>query len=188
MNHENKGEDLFADNFPALFLMGAVWAQKIPSITGGTYDGKLGEGIQTLAPAPVEQWHPATRFYGFRGIDEIRWMKDASGQWHNYVIGWHQNDLAEYLMKFGGEYSRLTLRGIADRPGPVRLKIYLDGEHNTTAEWNNNNRNQDVSVNIPGVSYATHTIAVKFANDYWDPRAGADGDRNLYLDGLLVTK
>jgi len=101
-------------------------------------------------------------------------------------MGWHQGDLIEYLMKFGGDYSRLVLRGIADRPGPVELEIYIDGQYKARAAWDNNNDcNQDAAVEIGGISYDTHAIAVKFVNDYYNPSMG---DRNFYLDGLKVER
>ncbi len=99
-------------------------------------------------------------------------------------MGWHQGDLIEYLMKFGGDYSRLILQGIADRPGPVEVEIYIDGQYMATAAWDNNDDcNQDAAVEIGGIPYGTHAIAVKFTNDYYNPSVG---DRNFYLDGLLV--
>jgi hypothetical protein len=157
------------------------------SLTSGEPKGPFGAGGQTDEVTPPGTWRWAEWFYGFRDIDEIKWMKDGCGQWHNYAIGWHENDLAEYLMKFGGDCNRLIVRGRADRPGPVPLRIYIDGEVQATVEWNrNNNCNQDVVVEIPGLVYGTHAIAVEFAEDQWDPHGGADGDRNMYLDGLLV--
>jgi hypothetical protein len=102
-------------------------------------------------------------------------------------MGWHGGDLIEYRMKFGGDYSKLVLRGIADRPGPVNLAIYIDGQYKAAVAWDHNNDcNQDSAVVIPGISYGTHAIAVQFSNDYYDPGAGAD--RNFYLDGLRIER
>ena len=79
------------------------------------------------------------------------------------------------------------MRGIADRPGPVEVEIYIDGRYEATAHWDNNNDcNQDVAVEIPGLAYGTHAIAVKFTNDYYNPGQGQD--RNFNLDGLLVRR
>lgn len=164
---------------------------EVRSLTGGEPKGAFGSGSQTDEVTEPNTWRWAEDFYGFDGIDEIKWMKDGSGQWHNYVIGWHQDDLVEYLIKFGGEYSRLILRGLADRPGPVQVAVYVDGQYMATAEWHrNNNRNQDASVDIPGIPYGTHAIAVRFVNDYYNPGStwDPDRDRNLHLDGLLVTQ
>jgi hypothetical protein len=179
-----------ADGDRNLYLDGLRVTQspgKMSSLTGGQPQGYFGCGEQTDEAGEPGLWRWAEYFYGFKGIDEIKWMKDGRGDWHNYVIGWHQGDLAEYLMKFGGDCDRLILRGKADRPGPVKVNIYVDGVYKVTAKWDkDNNCNQDVEVHIPGIPYGTHAIAVEFAEDYWDRWGGADGDRNLYLDGLRV--
>jgi hypothetical protein len=155
------------------------------NLTGGEPKGAFGAGGQTDAVTEPGSWRFAEWFYGHRGIDQIASRTDACGAAHTYAMGWHGEDLAEYLMKFGGDYDQLVLRGIADRPGPVNLAIYIDGQYRATASWNNNNDcNQDVTVKITGISYGTHAIAVKFTNDYYDPTANAD--RNLYLDALVV--
>jgi hypothetical protein len=164
-----------------------AWGGPPTTITGGEPKGPFGSGYQTDAVTEPETWRWAEHFYGFKGIDEIKWMRDGCGQWHNYVIGWHEKDLAEYLMKFGGDYSRLVLRGIADRPGPVELAVSIDGQYRATVAWNDNNDcNQDVTVDIPGVPYGTHAIGIRFVNDYWKPEVGRD--RNMYLDALFVAK
>ncbi|MHC4091443.1 MAG: glycoside hydrolase domain-containing protein, partial [Planctomycetota bacterium] len=159
----------------------------IPSVTGGEPKGAFGAGGQTDEVTAPGSWRWSEWFYGHQGIDQIASRTDACGAPHVYAMGYHGGDLAEYLMKFGGDYDRLVLRGIADRPGPVNLAIYIDGQYRTTVSWNNNNDcNQDVAVKITGISYGTHAIAVKFTNDYYDPNTKSD--RNIYLDGLKVTK
>jgi len=152
------------------------------SLTGGVPVDRLGSGGQTDAVTEPGQWRWAENYYGYKGIDRIKWKRDRCGRWHNYAIGWHRGDLAEYLMKFGGRYNNLILRGIADRPGPVTVAIYVDAEKVATAEFDNNdNCNQDVAVRIDGIAYGTHAIAVKFVNDRYKRNRY---DRNLYLDGL----
>ena len=159
----------------------------VPSITGGEPKGPFGSGEQSDEETEPGTWRWSERFYGHQGIDQITWQADGCGVQHNYVIGLDQNDLIEYAMKFGGDYSRLILRGLADRPGPVELEIYIDGNYAATAVWDNDNDcNQDVAVEIPGLPYGTHAIAVKFVNDFYDPANGVD--RNFYLDGLLVAE
>lgn|GEM_PF-7079762 len=156
------------------------------TLTDGKPVGSFGSGAQTAEVTEPGQWRWAENFYGSKGIDQIKWMRDGRGQWHNYAIGWHKNDLAEYLMKFGGQYNRLILRGIADKPGPVQLGIYVDAKKVTTATLNaSNNSNQDVKLKIEGIPYGTHAIAVKFENDKYKK---GRYDRNMYLDGLKVTQ
>jgi hypothetical protein len=156
------------------------------SITGGFPEGNFGSGEQSGEVTELENWRWSEYFYGHQGIDNIAWQYDSCGEQHNYVVGLHQNDLVEYLMKFGGDYSRLILRGLAARPGPVEMEIYIDSQSKAHASWsNNNNCNEDVAVDIPGVPYGPHAIAIKFVNDYWNPLVE---DRNFYLDGLFVTR
>lgn len=156
------------------------------SLSEGKPTGSFGKGGQTDQVTEPGNWRWAENYYGSKGIDQIKWKKDSSGKWHNYAIGWHANDMIEYLMKFGGQYNKLILRGLADKPGPVRLGIYVDTKKVATAELDaNNNRNQDVSVRIEGIPYGTHAIAVKFENDKYKK---GHYDRNMYLDGLKVTR
>jgi hypothetical protein len=157
----------------------------IDSITGGLPKGAFGSGGQTDDVTEPGNWRWSEWFYGHQGIDRIDWQYDACRGWHNYAMGWHKGDLIEYLMKFGGEHRRLVLRGLADRPGPVELAIYIDGQYNASAVWDNNDDcNEDVAVEIGGIPYGTHAIAVQFVNDYYNPPE----DRNFYLDGLLVER
>jgi hypothetical protein len=183
----DNGNDGFTGQYRAYVDDFRVFNASGPSsITGGLPKGAFGSGGQTDEVTEPLDWRWSEWFYGHRGIDQITWQYDACGGWHNYAIGWHQNDLIEYLMKFGGQqYSRLVLRGIADCPGPVELAIYIDGQYRVFAAWDNNNDcNQDVAVDIPGIPYDTHAIAVKFVNDHYNPPE----DRNFYLDGLLVER
>jgi len=54
-------------------------------------------------------------------------------------------------MTSGGSRDRLTRRGIADRRDPLKAWIWIHGKRKATAAWNNSNdRNQDVSVELPG--------------------------------------
>jgi len=88
-------------------------------------------------------------------------------------------------MKFGEDYSRLILRGLADTPGPVKVEIYIDGQYRAKAEFGgNDNCSEDIHVDIPGIHYGTHAIAVKFVNDFSKPPL----DRDFYLSALRVTK
>lgn len=158
----------------------------VASLTGGLPRGKFGSGEQTDLITEPETWRWSEYFYGFQGIDSIAWMTTC-GEQHNYVIGLHQNDLVEYAMKFGGEYGRLVLKGLASQPGPVEMEIFIDGQSKARAAWENNNGcNQDTAIEIPGIAYGTHAIAVKFVNDSYNASTGQD--RNFYLDGLRVER
>jgi hypothetical protein len=172
-----------------LCLLELWYISEVSSVTGGEPRGpwKGGYGGQTDEVTEPGVWRWAEWYYGYRGVDEIKWKKDDCGRRHAYAIGWHGGDLIEYLMKFGGEHSRLTLRGIADHVKPVILRIYVDGEPVAEARWTNGDGcNQDMSVEIPEVDYGTHAIAVEFVNDFYDPGRGLD--RNMHLDGLFVSE
>lgn len=164
-----------------------VFFPTIHSLTQGEPEGSLGSGRQTNDVTEPETWRWAVDFYGHGGMDEFAARTDACGVQHRYAMGFHQNDLIEYLMKFGGEFNRLTLRGLASQPGPIKMEIYIDGLYRTTAAFDaNSNCSQDVAINIQGIPYGTHAMAVKFANDYSDPGKGID--RNFFLEGLWVTR
>ncbi len=181
----DNGGDGFTGPYRAWVDDFKIFYPEIQSLTAGEPKGPFGAGRQTDEVTEPETWRYSEYFYGHQGIDRIAWENDDCGVPHNYAIGWHQNDLIEYLMKFGGEYSRLTLRGKAHRPGPVKMEIYIDGYYKATAAWDaNNGCNQDASVDLLGIPFGTHAIAVKFVND----ASGPGWDRNFFLDGLLVTR
>jgi hypothetical protein len=170
-----------------LCLLELWYIPDTPSVTYGEVQGSLSRnaGVQTFEVTETGVWRKAERYYGLQGIDEIWPMRDACGITRTFAVGWHQNDLAEYLMKFGGEYNRLVLRGKAARPAPVVVDILIDGEVKGRTSWTaGNDCNQDISIVIPGVDYGTHAIAVRFMNDKYDPQNKID--RNLYLEALLV--
>ncbi len=161
--------------------------------TAGAQDGWQTFAGQTDSITPVDKWREAENFYGFTGTDSAwKGLDEITGYgwsgWGTYAACWHQGDLLEYLMEFGGQYNRLTLRGLADRPGPVKVNIYVDGEKMAQAAWSQaDNQSHEIAVNIPGIEFGVHAIAVEFVNDYWDGSGNDDGDRNLYLDALKVT-
>lgn len=161
-----------------------IFYSDIQSITHGRPTGRFGDGGQTNAITEPGTWRLAKDYYGFNGIDRIA-LQSYCGEMGYYATGGSQNALIEYLMKFGGQYSRLWLRGVAVNPGPVKMEIYVDGYYKATVAWDqNNNCNQNVAVDIPGVPFGTHSIAVKFVNDYYDAARGID--RNFILYGLMV--
>ena len=170
-----------------VYWVEAASGPTVASLTNGMPKGKFQKGQQTDEVTEPNTWRWAENYFGFKHIDQIQEQIDACTKSHTYVIGWHQNDLAEYLMKFGGKYDTLVVRGKADRPKPVKLEIWIDAKKKATVELDDgDNCNQDVTVRIPGLDYGTHAIAVKFVNDKYDRKKGADGDRNFYLDGIMV--
>ncbi len=158
---------------------------EITSLTNGLPKGTFGAGYQTDEVTNATFWRWSEKYYGFLQLAGIVELTDQCGGSHIYTYGEASGATVEYLMKFGGEFSQLVLRGIADRPSPVLLEVYIDGELKTTAQWIKGDLcNELAYVKVYGIEYGTHAIAIRFINDLWDPDQGID--RNFYLDALMV--
>jgi hypothetical protein len=183
----DNGADGFIGPYRAYVDDLKIYYPSVQSLTQGKPTGSLGMGRQISEATEPETWRSALDFYGHVGFDDFGPQVDACGAITPYALAFHQDDLIEYLMKFGGEFNRLTLRGIASSPGPVKMEIYIDGDYRTTASFDaDHGCNQDVTVTLPGIPFGIHAIAVKFVNDYADPSRGID--RNLYLAGLRASR
>jgi hypothetical protein len=155
------------------------------SLTQGLPKGTFGEGYQTDEVTPVRQWRWSERYYGYQKLAYIDWMNDPCGNRHLFTAGAVTGSTVEYLMEFGGSYSQLVLRGLADAPAPVEVDVFIDGEFKTTVSWNQgDNCTHLASIKIPDIPFGRHAIGLRFANDKWDPDKKID--RNFYLDGLRV--
>ena len=162
-------------------------APYLSSLTHGEPKDDFQAGRWTEEVTPVNNWRWSEHFYGFGGIEAILEIPEKCGGNHIYAYGENSGDTVEYLMEFGGDYSQLVLRGIADQPAPVRMKIYIDGHQKATAEWDDNDRCNDLAfVKIGGIERGTHAIAVQYINDLYDPNTNPPEDRNFYLDALMV--
>jgi len=168
----------------SLYLNNLV-RKEIHSLTQGLPKGTFGQGWQTDEVTPVTQWRWSERYYGFIDLEYIDWMDDPCGNRHLFTAGAVTGSTVEYLMEFGGDYTRLDLRGIADEPAPVEVEVFIDGELKTKALWEEGDKcTHIISVEIPDIPFGRHAIAIRFANDLWDPNQGID--RNFYFDGLRV--
>ncbi len=156
-----------------------------PGLTGGLPKGQFGVGAQTDEVTLATYWRWSEKFYGFINLADIRWMEDPCGDSHVYTVGEATGAIVEYQMEFGGAFSQLVLRGIADAPAPVEIEVFIDGQLKTkTAFEKGSGCNQLAFVKIPDIPFGTHAIGLRFANDFWDPDQGID--RNFYLDALMV--
>jgi subtilisin family serine protease len=183
-----------------LCLIELWYRPDIASVTEGHFDKALEGPLYNAAshtfkisPAndysePNTKWRSADRFFGFRGIDEITVKHlECDGSRRRYAVGWHAQDLIEYLLELGGEYGQLILRGKADRPGPVRLSVFIDGEFYQEVNWDaDDNCSQDVVVDVSAIAHGDHAVAVRFDEDKYGGPGKPDLDRNLYLEGMIV--
>ncbi|MEZ4863600.1 MAG: SpoIID/LytB domain-containing protein [Caldilineaceae bacterium] len=158
----------------------------VPSMTNGTVPTALIFGSYSSSVTPTGVGREAEVYWGHAGLDFIR--DNQFGQSGRYVVGGHTGDKVEFLMQFGGSYQYLYLIGIADKPGPVVLNIFIDGYYKQTMQWSNNDNARHLTTRGFGISYpfGAHAITVEFANDYVCTPSGPDCDRNFYFDVLAV--
>lgn len=156
------------------------------SMTNGTVPSALGVGAyQSTSSTPVGTARQAEVYWGFGGMEFVQ--NTPFGQSGLYVVGGHGGDKMEHLMDFGGAYQYLQLIGIADKPGPVTMNIYIDGYYKGQMSWSSNDNARHLTVKgFPGLAQTSHAIAVEFFNDYVAPGGGDDNDRNFYFDVLGV--
>jgi len=155
------------------------------SMTNGTVPEFLGVGgYWSGASTPVFTARQAEVYWGFAGMDDVR--NQPFNQPGLYATGYTTGDKIEYLMDFGGSYQFLHLVGIADKPAPVTMNIYIDGYYRGQMQWGHNDNARHLAIaTFSGLSSGSHAIAIEFANDA--PGGSTDTDRNFYLDELGVT-
>ncbi|MFZ4661404.1 MAG: hypothetical protein ACOYNY_30630, partial [Caldilineaceae bacterium] len=157
------------------------------SMTNGTAPYSLANGTHTTSNTLAGSARQAESYYGFASMDLI--TSNPFNQPGRYIIGYNRGAKVEYRMEFGGVYQYLYLIGIADRPGPIEMNIYVDGYYKRKLSWSNNNNARHLVVGaIPGITLGTHIIAIEFANDAitCTPTTLPDCDRNFYLDVLAA--
>ncbi|MHB0879168.1 MAG: hypothetical protein ACYC5O_24285 [Anaerolineae bacterium] len=164
-----------------------------PSMTNGTHVGAfpwdpVPGDYWSGAVTPVNTSHEAEVYWGLKHVDTAQ--DSPFGQPGRYMVSAHMGDMIEFPMEIGGFYSQLHLIGIADRPAPVTVNVFVDGYWKTQASWTAGiNLRAILTIPVPGVSFGDHAVAVQFTNDSWDGGGGGDdGDRNFYLDTLGVSQ
>lgn len=149
------------------------------SMVNNTGPSTLGKGSKTSTVTPAGQTREGRYYWGLNNIEDI-WDDFEFGEEGIFVKGWHEGDKAEYLMQFGGSYSRLQMRVISDRPPNVRVNVYVDGIYRGYKEWKNgDNDTHRKYLDITGVPFGTHAIALEYAKDHYE--YPGDGDRNFYF-------
>lgn len=157
------------------------------SMTNGTAPYALTNGTQTTGSTTAGSARQAESYYGFSGMDAV--ISNPFNQPERYIVGYQRGDKTEYRMDFGGAYQYLYLIGIADRPSPVEMNIYIDGYYKRKLYWSNNDNARHLVVGpISGITFGTHAIAIEFVNDAitCTPSTLADCDRNFYFDVLAA--
>lgn len=157
----------------------------VNSMTNGTVPEFLGIGTYYSDSATLPyQAREAEVYWGFGEMDGVQTIDGRL-----YVRGWHTGDKIEYRMYFGGSYPNLHLIGIADKPAPVEMNVYIDGYYRGKMMWDHNDNARHLNIKtFSGIPYGIHTIALEFSNDAYGGPGLPDLDRNFYLDVLGVTQ
>lgn len=153
-------------------------------------------------PIQPGQTRQAEDYWGMKGIDlaRDRW----NGCWRNrnsiYLIGWHQSDLAEYLVNFPSSSAtyRITAVGLPDDPRDhanntnVLVNVYVDGNHVGHVKWddgdprcNEGEGGNSLKINLSGYQ-GVHAVAFEFANDYYQPPYRDETSRDFFFDYFKV--
>lgn len=153
-----------------------------PGRTGGMQEGLVSFPGRTDAITPAGETRAAIAFYGATGLDAL-----VTRDGVRYAELQHAGDVLEYLLAFGPDSEVLVLNGLADVPGPVQARVWVDSEARGTVRWPQaDNQPHEATLALPGVAPGPHSVAIEFIDDYWDGTGAPDGDRNLYLATLRL--
>lgn len=142
-----------------------------------------------LQPGQIRQ---AEHYWGMRGIDYAgaRWDGCSANRSSRYILGWHQDDLAEYLVNFPSSSAkyRITAIGLPDDPKPVQVEVYIDGQRVGQITWddddprcNESESGSSAQIEISGYQ-GIHAVAFKFVNDYYLPPYRDEMSRDFFFD------
>ena len=174
------------------------------SLTGGRVLGESGNpesplgntSRNTTAVQPGET-RQAEDYWGLKGIDWAGPRGESCNAGRIHIAGWHQGDLAEYLVNFPSASQSYTLNviGLPDDPNPVQVNVYIDGNRYGQVSWNDSdprcNEGEGGSsqkIEIRGYQ-GVHAVAFQFAND-WSSTCSPwrdDCDRNFWFDYFKLT-
>ena len=163
----------------------------------GNPESPLGNMSRTTAAVQPGETRQAEHYWGLRGIDWAGSRAESCNAGKVHIAGWHQGDLAEYLVNFPSTSQSYTLNviGLPDDPNPVLLNVYIDGRYYGQVSWNDSdprcNEGEGGSsqkIEIRGYQ-GVHAVAFQFAND-WSSTCSPwrdDCDRNFWLDYFNLT-
>jgi len=178
----------------------------LPSLTGGKVLGHDGRTQVSPPPNTSRNANPvqpgearqAEEYWGLKGIDwagKPGW-KNCPHSNHTYLVGWHQGDLAEYLVNFPSASETYTFNviGIPDDPKPVIVNVYIDGQFKGEVQWNDGDprcnegeTGNSQKIRVRGYQ-GVHAVAFEFANDYYVPPYRDELSRDFYFDYFRFTR
>jgi hypothetical protein len=178
--------------------------QPLNSLTGGRVLDENGNPESLLANTSRSdqavqpgETHQAEVIWGSRGIDWAGSRVESCNAGKVHIAGWHQGDLAEYLVNFpsSSQSYMLNVIGLPDDPNPVQVNVYIDGNRYGQIAWNDSdprcNEGEGGSsqkIEIRGYQ-GVHAVAFQFAND-WSSTCSPwrdDCDRNFWFDYFKLT-
>jgi len=151
-------------------------------------------------PLQPGQTRHAEHYWGLKGIDYAGRRAGAcsANTSSTYLAGWHQNDLAEYLVNFPSAANtyRITAVGLPDDPRPVVVEVLVDGARVGQIKWDDSRPRcnegvggNSLKLNLRGYQ-GVHAVAFKFANDSYNcPGGWSDScDRNFWFDYFKIER
>ena len=156
--------------------------------------GNTSRNTTAVQPGETRQ---AEDYWGLKGIDWAGPRGESCNAGRIHIAGWHQGDLAEYLVNFPSASQSYTLNviGLPDDPNPVQVNVYIDGNRYGQVSWNDSdprcNEGEGGSsqkIEIRGYQ-GVHAVAFQFAND-WSSTCSPwrdDCDRNFWFDYFKLT-
>lgn len=93
----------------------------------------------------------------------------------------------EFSVEHAGDYViRVTVWGDQAGPEPPRMTLAIDGQQKRKADIANERSapaEQEIRMRLSG---GPHTLRITFSNDYYDPKAAKNKDRNLHVGSIAV--
>jgi len=176
----------------------------LDSLTGGRVldesgnpESPVGNMSPTTAAVQPGETRQAEHYWGLRGIDWAGTRGESCNAGRVHIAGWHQGDLAEYLVNFPSSSQSYTLNviGLPDDPNPVQVNVYIDGSYYGQISWNDGNPRcnegeggSSQKIEMRGFE-GVHAVAFQFAND-WSSTCSPwrdDCDRNFWFDYFTFT-
>jgi hypothetical protein len=164
----------------------------------GNLESPVGNTSRTTAAVQPDETRQAEHYWGLRGIDWAGARGESCNAGKVHIAGWHQGDLAEYLVNFPSASQSYTLNviGLPDDPNPVQVNVYINGNLLGQISWNDGDPCCDEGeggssqkIEVRGYQ-GVYAVAFQFAND-WSSTCSPwrdDCDRNFWFDYFKLTR